>query len=89
MIVSAGCQLLSKNFGQLNSKVRPLAKKFGRTQYVFLGAVLQALLPQISSKNSRVNPWVGQYISSTNQGLYVKYTHTKKVRLLFCHFLKN
>jgi hypothetical protein len=61
-----------KNFGQFNLKVLPRAKKFGRTQYLFLGAVLQALLPQISSKNSGVNPWVGRSISSNNQDLYVK-----------------
>jgi hypothetical protein len=25
------CQLLANNFGQINQKIRPLAKKFGRT----------------------------------------------------------
>jgi hypothetical protein len=71
-----------KEFRPIQLKVRPLAKEFGRTQYLLLGAVLQALLPQIRSKNSGVNPWVGQSISSNNQGLYVKYTHQKK----FGHF---
>jgi hypothetical protein len=82
------CQLLAKNFGQFNLKLRPLAKKFGRTQYLFLGAVLQALLPQISSKYSGVNPWVYQSISSNNQGLYVKCTHQKSLATFLPYFEK-
>jgi hypothetical protein len=51
-----------KEFRPIQLKSSAAGKKFARTQYLFLGAVLQALLPQISSKNIGVNPWIGQSI---------------------------
>jgi hypothetical protein len=43
----------------------PFFDKFG-IQNLLSGAVLQAPLSQISSKNSLVNPWVGKSISLNN-----------------------
>jgi hypothetical protein len=43
------CQLLANNFGQINRKIRPLAKKFSRTHYFVLEALFHALLQQVSS----------------------------------------
>jgi hypothetical protein len=33
------CQLLAKDFGQINRKIRPLAEKFGRAHYPLKDAV--------------------------------------------------
>jgi hypothetical protein len=35
------CQLLAKDFGQSNQKMRPLAKNFGTTEFIFVEDVLQ------------------------------------------------
>jgi hypothetical protein len=43
------CQLLANNFGQINWKIRPLTKKFGRAHYFVMEALFQALLQQFSS----------------------------------------
>jgi hypothetical protein len=77
-----------KEFRPIQLRSSAAGKKIRPHTVSFLRAVLQALLPQISSKNSGVNPWVGQSISSNNQDLYVKYTHQKS-SATFLPFFRN
>jgi hypothetical protein len=71
--VSQCCQLLANVFGQINRKIRPLAKKFGRTYYPFIEAVLQRLLPQ----KNLIHKCIEKYISANNEDFFMSNTLQK------------
>jgi hypothetical protein len=71
IVVQVQVQLNSvANFWQMISAKS--AENFGRPHDLFFGAVLQALLPQVSSKKVH-----HQFISGNIHGLYVKNTQQK------------
>jgi hypothetical protein len=78
------CQLLENYFGQINQKIRPLAKKSA----TYIQVVLQRPVMQNSNKKFEFISILNSILLPIMQG-FMRVTHFKKVLSLFCYFFKN